>query len=141
MKKHRINLTTQYAIVICGFLVIVNLVLGMVFMSQSGRAMATLIRRQMLAVANTAAASLNGDMLGALTAEDVDSPEFELIADTLTKIAAAQKDNDIKYIYCVKKEGDHFVFTVDPDPVDPGRYGEKVIYTPAQVNKSSKNGQ
>ena len=132
MKNHKINLTTQYVIIICILLLVVNVALGMVMMSQSGSSMKTLIRRHMLGVANAAAASLDGDMLGALTEDDVDSPDFILIENTLTKIAAAQKDNDIKYIYCVKKEGDHFVFTVDPDPVDPGAFGEEVVSTPSQ---------
>ncbi len=132
MKKRTINQTTLYVIIVCVLLLLVNAVLGMVLMNQSGKAMSTLIRRHMVAVADTAAASLDGDKLGALTEADVGSPDFKLIADTLTKIAAAQKDNDIKYIYCAKKDGDHFVFTVDPDPVDPGKYGDEVVYTPAQ---------
>ena len=132
MKKRRIAITTKYIILVCALLLVVNVVLGFVLIRQSGRSMNTLIRWHMLSVADTAAAALDGNALEALTEDDVGSAEFSRIAETLTKVINAQKDSDIKYIYATKKQGDHFVFTVDPDPVSPGAFGEEVVYTPAQ---------
>ena len=132
MKKHKIGLTTQYIIIVCVLLLAVNVALGAVLMTQSGSSMKTLIRWHMLSVADTAAASIDGDVLGALTADDIGSPEFKSVADQLTKVMNAQKDIDIKFIYTVKKDGDHYVFTVDPDPVNPADFGEEVVSTPSQ---------
>lgn len=131
-KKRKIGLTTQYIFIVCTLLLLVNTVLGLVLMYQSRKSMQTLIRRHMLAVADTAAASVDGNLLESLTEEDVGSERFNSIAQTLTKVLSAQKDNDIKYIYAVKKQGDRYVFTVDPDPVNPGAFGEEVVYTHAQ---------
>ncbi|MBO4385095.1 MAG: diguanylate cyclase [Clostridia bacterium] len=132
MKKRKFGFATQYTVIVCALLVIVNAVLGIVLIRQSGNAMRTLIRWHMLSVSDTAAAAVDGNLLESLTENDVGTEDFESIAKTLTKVLDAQKDNDIKYIYAAKKQGDHFVFTVDPDPVNPGAFGEDVVYTPAQ---------
>ena len=134
MKKKKPNLTTQYIVLVCALLLVVNVLLGLVLMSQSGKAMRSMVSRHMLAVADTAAASLDGDLLESLTKEDFKrkSSDFRAVYDLLTKIKNAQEDSDIKYIYTVKKDGSVFVFTVDPDPVEPGEYGEPVVPTPSQ---------
>ena len=133
MKKYRINITTKYALAICSLLMLVNVFLGIVLMNQSGSAMKTLIRRHMLAVADTAAAALDGDALGGFTAADVGSEDYNAISGVLNNICKSQKDADIKFIYTVKKVSEkHFVFLIDPDPVEPAEYGDDVVYTPAQ---------
>ena len=132
MKKYRIKLTTQYTIIVCILLVAVNVALGVILMSKSGDAMKSMTQRHMLAVADTAAASLDASALASVTAEDVDSEVFKSLIKTLTSIKEAQKDSDIKYIYTIKKEGDKFVFVVDADPLTPAAYGDEVVYTPAQ---------
>ena len=132
MKKFKINLTAQYVILVCALLLVINVIFGAVMINISSNSMKTLINWHMLSVANTAAAQIDGDMLESISAEDVGTDEFKQIADTLSNILNVQQDSDIKYIYATKKEGDHFVFTVDPDPVAPGAYGEQVVYTPTQ---------
>ena len=133
-KRRRINLTTQYIIVICAFLLLVSGLLAVILTQQSGKTIKTLIRQHMLSVADTAAAAVDGDELGALTAADQGSDAFRHVADTLTSIKNLQKDSDIKYIYAIKKNdaGDGYVFTVDPDPEKPAAYGYPVVKTPAQ---------
>ena len=133
-KRKRINVTTQYIIVICAFLLLVSGLLGAILTQKSGKTIKTLIRQHMLSVADTAADAVDGDELGALTADDVGSPAFNHVADTLTAIKELQKNSDIKYIYAIKKNdaGDGYVFTVDPDPERPAPYGYPVVKTPAQ---------
>ena len=131
-KKHTINLTTKYTIIICVLLLGINATLGFWLMRQSGTAMMSLVSKHMIAVADTTAAALDGDVLESITEEDIGSDEYNRIYKTLTKIRNTQKDEDIKYIYTTKKGGEHFVFIIDPDPVEPGLYGEDVVYTPAQ---------
>ena len=133
MRKH-INLTTQYIIIVCVLLLAVNVALGVVLMNRSGNATEAMIRKHMLSVADTAAAMLDGDELATVTAADVTgkTEKWHHVAETLTTVKNAQKDNDIKYIYTVKKDGDQFIFTVDPDPTTPAQYGKIVVRTPGQ---------
>jgi len=132
--RKRINLTTQYIIIVCMLLLVVNVVLGVVLMNQSGKTMKALIRKHMISVADTAAASVNGDVLAGITAADVSgkTAAYRQIADTLTTVKNAQKDSDIKYIYTTTRVNDKYVFTVDPDPIKPAEYGKEVVYTVAQ---------
>lgn len=133
--RKRINLTTQYIIIVCILLLAVNVTLSAVLLGQSSKSMKIMVRKHMASVADTAAASLDGDVLGAVTAEDVagKTGAYHAIADTLAVIQRAQQNSDIKYIYTTKKAAEgQFVFVVDPDPVNPGDYGEDVVFTPAQ---------
>ncbi len=132
MKKYKINLTAQYVIIVCILLLVVNVIFGAVMINISSNSMKTLINWHMLSVANTAAAQIDGDMLESISAEDVGTEKYRQIADSLFGILNVQQDSDIKYIYATKKEGDQFVFTVDPDPVAPAAYGEPVVYTSTQ---------
>ena len=133
--RKRITLTTQYIIIVCILLLAVNVTLSAVLLGQSSRSMKTMVRKHMASVADTAAASLDGDVLGTVTADDVagKTAAYHTIADTLAVIQRAQQNSDIKYIYTTKKTADRqFVFVVDPDPINPGDYGEDVVFTPAQ---------
>jgi sensor histidine kinase regulating citrate/malate metabolism len=87
------------------------------------------IQQRMLDIANCAAGSINGDILGALKAEDADTPEYRQIYNTLDVFC---KNVELEYVYAIRDEGNgKFTFTVDPDPVDPGEFGEEVKYTEA----------
>ena len=129
MKKRKIAFTTRYVLLVGILLLATSLILGLIILNQSRKAMKTLINKDMLDVVCSAAGTLDGDVLGALTEEDVDGPEFNRIADQLTVFSDSV---DIEFIYAVKQDGeDRFVFTVDPDPVDPGAFGEEVLVTDA----------
>ena len=83
----------------------------------------------MLDVVKSAAGSLDGNELGALTKNDVDGPVFNKVKE---RLLVFMNSVDIHFIYAVKQADDgKFVFTVDPDPVDPGDFGEEVLTTPA----------
>lgn len=123
------SLTTRYVLVVGALLLITNIILGSVLMRQSTTALQGLIRKNMLDISNTAAGLLDGDALGTLTEEDVGGPVFN---DVLSKLSVFQANNDIAFIYAVRQVGeDEFVFTVDPDPVNPGAFGDPVLVTEA----------
>lgn len=127
------KLTTKYLIVICSVVFAVNLVMGFVIAHQSKEALVTQINAMMLNVSNTAAASLDGDMLGAITADDkaAGSESYNEIMETLTLFL----DNaDVTYIYTIQDMGnDEFAFIIDSDPVDPGEFGEAIMTTDALI--------
>ena len=130
MKKTKtLSFTRQFLIIFAVLLFMTNFVLGVVLMKQSTDIIQQLVRKNMLNLSNTAADLLDGDALEALTAEDVGSEPYNEIYDALTSF---QNNIDIEYIYAVRQVGeDEFIFTVDPDPVDPGEFGEEVLVTDA----------
>lgn len=134
MALKKIGRTTWIVILACVLLIAAEIILGRVLIGQSREATRLMLRDRMLEIANTAADLLDGDELGRLTAEDVGSPEYQRAMNTLTTF----KNNIyLDYIYCVHKAGDkRFVFTFDPDPKAPGKFGQPVAYTEA-LNKAS----
>ena len=131
MGSRKLSFTTRYVLIVGIMLFVANTVLGMVILDQSKSAMKALINKNMLDVVNSAAGSLDGDTLGALTEDDVNGPVFKEIED---RLLVFQNSVDIEFIYAVKRiDKEHYVFTVDPDPVDPGAFGEEVVTTPALV--------
>ncbi len=88
------------------------------------------IQQRMLDIANCASGSISGDMLRSLDKEDVGSPEYNEIYNTL----AVFRDNvgELEYVYSIKEESDgNFIFTMDLDQVSPASYGDSVKYTQA----------
>ena len=131
MKGRKLSFTTRYVLAFGILLLVATTALGIVVLNQSMSAMKTLINKNMLDVVKSAAESLDGDALGALTKDDVDGTVFR---DVEQRLLAFQRSVDIHFIYAVKQVGeDEFVFTVDPDPVDPGEFGEEIVTTPALV--------
>ena len=128
MAHRRISLAAQ-AIVLVVVLFTVNAFLGFMLSRQSEASLTEQIRTRMMDVASSAAALLNGDELAAFTAQDVRTPAFEQARE---KLRAFQDNAELAYIYCVRKVGeDSFVFTVDPDEVEPAGFGESAEYTAA----------
>lgn len=131
VKGSKLSFTTRYVLTFGILLFVANAVLGLVILNQSKSAMRSLVNKDMLDVVRSAAGSLDGDVLGSITAEDEDGPEWLEIEKQLL---VYQHSVDIHFIYAVKEvDEDHYVFTIDPDPVDPGAYGEDVVTTPALV--------
>ena len=129
MKTRKIKESTKYMLVVCIFLLAINFVLGYVLIQQAKKSMTILINNHMLDVSNTAAASLDGDLLGSITEDSTDTEAYDEI---VTSLRLFQQNIDLAYIYTVREMGDkYYGFIVDPDPVDPGAYGEPVEYTKA----------
>ena len=115
-------------------LLVMNATLGFFLTQESSRAMKSLIANRMLDISNTAAAMLDGDVLAAVRAEDVDTPEYRRILETLTYY---QDNIDLRYIYCIRDTGGgNFIFTIDPTTDDPGEFGEPIVYTEALYKAS-----
>ena len=135
MGHKKLSFTTRYVLAFGVFLVIANILLGMVILRQSESSMKELINKNMLDIVNTASGFLDGDVLGALTEDDVGGDAFN---DALEKLAVFQNNVDIQFIYAVRQiDEDTFVFTVDPDPVDPAEFGEEIVVTEG-IKKAGK---
>ena len=133
-KSHKSGLTIRLVIFISILLLAVNLLLGLVLVNSSKRALTTLIQYRMLDISNSAADMLDGDVLRDLKKEDKGTPAYQEINDTL---AIFQDNIDLKYIYCVRAMADgSFTFTVDPTIEDPGEFGESIVYTDALFRAS-----
>ncbi|MEE3468205.1 MAG: hypothetical protein VZQ83_07175 [Eubacterium sp.] len=78
MKVRRISKTLLILIINIVVLVGTVAILGIVSINRSTSDMTTLIRQRVLDLANTAAASVDGDYLANLTAEDEGTDEYQL---------------------------------------------------------------
>ena len=126
-QRRKLNMTIQYVLIFGALLLAANIVLGFVLQNQSRHTLRGMLEKNMLDITNTAAGLMDGDQLGALTEDDVGGPYFNEVIRILTVF---QERVEIEFIYAVKQVGEEeFVFTVDPDPVDPGEFGEEVLYT------------
>lgn len=132
-KMRKPNRTTVFIILICVLLVAVNISLGFMLIKQSSSSMRDQIESRMLDISNTAAAMLDGDVLGALEAGD----EYTEGYRSALKILKCYQDNiDLAYIYGVRATDDgRFTFTIDPSD-DPGEFGEEIKYTDALYQAS-----
>ena len=130
----KIGFTAKMIIGISVLLLLANIVLGFVMLSFSKRAMMALISERMLDVANVAAASIDGDILEGITAEDVGSPEYN---EMLEELKLFQNNMKLEYIYGIQQTGEkEFAFLIDPELDDPGFFGEPIEYTDALYTAS-----
>ena len=117
------------------FLLVVNITLGYLLVRQAKKSIITLMQTRMLDISNTAAAMIDGDVLKSVTPADKGTEGYETIMRTLTYF---QDNIDLKYIYCIRDEGDGtFTFGLDPTVEDPGEFGSPIVYTEA-LGKASK---
>ena len=131
MARKKLSFTSRYVLAFGLLMLFANTLLGIVILIQSNTTVRSLINKNMLDVVRSAANLLDGDALGALTEADVDGPVFR---DVEERLSAFQTHEDIQFIYAVKQAGENtFVFTVDPDPVDPGAFGEEIVVTDALI--------
>ncbi|MBQ9491022.1 MAG: diguanylate cyclase [Lachnospiraceae bacterium] len=135
--KKRISTATKYLVLACTFLLAINLVLGIVLTSQSKKGMTALLQSKMLDAANIAAASMDGDLMASISSQDAQTGS-ENFQKALSSLRLFLDHMDMKYIYAVKHvSGQSFVFLADPDPIDPGQFGEPIVYTKA-LEKASQ---
>lgn len=132
--KRTHGFTTEFAIAITILLVAVNMCLGTLLMGNSKKAIKKLMQTSMLNIANSAADMIDGNVLKNLTAEDIGTPGYQKIYDTLKTF---QDNIDLEYIYCIQDNGNRtFSFSVDPAPEDPGEFGSPIVYTDALYSAS-----
>lgn len=125
--RNRINFTTKYVLIFGALLLAANILLGIVLYNQSRAALTEMLEKSMLDITNTASGLIDGDALAAYTASDEGGDFYRSVVKTLLVF---QERVEIEFIYAVKQVGpEDFVFTIDPDPVDPGAYGEPIVFT------------
>ena len=133
MKVRRISISTIILVIVIVVLVISNVALSVFSIDHSKGSITTAVNQRMLDVANCAAASVNGDILPYLTAEDEGTPEFQEIFDAL---ALFRDSVSLEYVYAIKDEGNNrFTFSVDPS-VDAAEFGSEVETTDALIAAS-----
>lgn len=112
MKVRRISKTLLILIINIAVLVGTVTLLGIVSINRSTSDMTTLIRQRVLDIANSAAASVDGDYLAKITAEDEGTDEYQAQYDALAKF----RDNaELEYIYVMRSNGSGgFNFILDP---------------------------
>ena len=127
----RFTYTAKSAVMTVVSLFVINIILGMFIAVQSRSSVKSLIDDSMLSVARTAGATLDGDELAALSAEDDGGPKQAAVINKLNIFA----DNfDFKYIYVVRPAKDgKFIFIADADKEKPAPYGKEVVYSEALV--------
>ncbi len=97
--------------------------------NRSHSIMEELLKKEMIDVARSAAASIDGDYLISIHEGDEDTKEYKEVYDTLSVFL---KQTQAKYIYVVRRHvTGRFGFVLDTDPEDPGVYGEPVMGTEA----------
>ncbi len=127
MKVRKVRITLQILIINIVILLAAIGILGIVSVTQTSSAMEILIKQRILDLANAAAASVDGDALELVT-EDTETEAYGIVYEQL----AVYRDNtDLEFIYCMKKEGSDYIFTVDPALEDAAEYGDIVEFTDA----------
>lgn len=127
MKKG--NLSTKIILMVEAILLFSSVLFCTVSIFRTRAGIKRAIQQRMLDIANCASGSVNGDILGSLTAEDVGSGDYKSQYNTL----AVFRDNvELEYVYAIREISDSkFIFTMDTDPVNPGMFGDEVKYTEA----------
>ena len=135
MKIKRIGFATKLIVLLSILLLLANALLGWVLYVHSKDALSSIIQERMLDISNSAADFLDGDIMGKLQAEDVNTEEYQ---EQLNILATFQDNIALEYIYGIRKmEDGSFTFTIDPAPVDPGEFGSPIVTTDALVSASN----
>ncbi len=124
------NLSTKIIILVECILLISSILFCTVSVYRAKMGIRRAINQRMLDIANCASGSINGDILKAIDSDDIGSPEYNEIYNTLTIF----RDNvgELEYVYSIKEDGKGgYMFVMDTDPNDPGAYGDSVTYTEA----------
>ena len=128
MKRNIFNIKSRI-IFVSVLLLVINIVVGSVLLNQSRNTMISMINNRMLDLVNTAADMLDGDSLEKITGEDLDTPDYKKIINTLFYF---YDNTELEFIYALREEKDGtFIMIADPALVDASEYGELIHQTPA----------
>ncbi|MCR5686392.1 MAG: hypothetical protein K6G81_13425 [Lachnospiraceae bacterium] len=129
MKVRKLSLTLQILVINLAILLAACAVIGVVSTLRSKSAIKELMQQRMMDIANCAAASVDGDILEALTADDEGTEAYDSVLDAL----ALYRDSvEVEYVYGIEWDGkDNYTFTVDPSIEDPALFGDEAEYTEA----------
>lgn len=125
----KLRFSTKTIVILSVVLILANVVLGLTLTFYNRQIMSTLIDERMLDIANTAADTVDGDILRKLTKDDYATPEYISQLDALRTF---QENIELEYIYAIyADENDNYLFSVDPTVEDPGEFGTPVVRTSA----------
>ena len=125
----KIRETTLALIIMSAFLIVANVLLGLVLVKQSNGALRKQINWRMLDISSTAAYMIDGDEYEALKGRDEDDEVYRRIYDILFSF---QHNIELEFIYGVNKADDGtYYFTVDPALENCSEFGETVKTTKA----------
>ena len=97
------NLSTKIILMVEAILLLSSILFCTVSIIRARNGIREAIQQRMLDIANCASGSVNGDILGSLTAEDVGSEEYNKQYNTL----AIFRDNvELEYVYSITEEDD-----------------------------------
>lgn len=133
--ESRVKTSKRSFIMALALLLATNITMGVVLMVLSKASLREQMSHRVLDIARTAAYQLDGDEMKLLTAEDKGTENYEKAMKVLQSF---QNNIQLDYIYSVReKEDGSFSYTVDPDPLNPAEFGEKIEATPA-LKKAAK---
>ena len=125
----KLKRSKRFFIIALVLILLSNIGMGITLVIMSKNALREQVEQRMLDVANTAAAQLDGNTLGKLTADDKGSESYN---KALGILQSFQSSINLDYIYAIRSEGGgKFSFLIDPDPENPGEFGEKIEKTDA----------
>ncbi len=123
MKNKRFKLEEKYIIIIiCAGLFCFGL-LGVIVYTQVSKMMITQNKEDAMGIAQTAANEIDGDLFS-----EIQSGEGAAYEEVYSALENYEINNLITYIYAMRKEGDHLIFVVDTDDVEPAAYGDSYEY-------------
>ena len=129
MKNYNTHLSSKIILMVEAILLITSVLFCSISVYRARIGIRKAIQQRMLDIANCASGSIDGDVLGALTKDDVGSDVYN---DLYGRLAVFRDNVELEYIYSIKKEPDgQFVFTMDLDQETPAAYGDSVKYTEA----------
>lgn len=124
----KMSLTAKIVLIVSAVFVIAGTVLGVIFVGHTRSNLRKMSHEHMLDISNTAAASLNGDDLAALTAGSEDSEAYRAAFSTLSVF----RDNaSLKNIYCIRDTGAGFIYIVDTNKEEPAAFGASISANPS----------
>ena len=108
MKKKRVGLTLIVVLVVTSFLLVMDVILGVVMVNTSNQSTKSILDNKMLELAQTAAKLVDGDEIASLTPEDKYDPNCVAYThnyDILSKFKTSNQEHgaDLAYIYCLVK--------------------------------------
>lgn len=137
MKKKKLSFTARVIIIVTAFLLVVDVILGVVLINISANGTKEVLNNKMLEIAQIAARLVDGEEIKNLTKEDKENstPEYTHNLDILSSFQASHDNDagDLAYIYCLVKNAEgKIVFSIDPDPETTSIFlEEEAIETPA----------
>ena len=124
-KKQGLSSYTKIIIIVSSFLLLADVLFGVVFTIRSVDRMKRIIQGKITEVAGTAANLLNGDEILSLTKEDKENetPEYKRNYDILAafKTSSIDANAELAYIYCLVHIDGKYVFSIDPSD-DPAEF-------------------